>query len=100
LLSSCRVIKGCFQVDLVMGWEITSIDSSYNVDVVKLNERNAGESTQALKSTTELILKHYIDTQQLTKPNANPNIVESKWRRPPLEYLKNNVDRSYVANWC
>jgi hypothetical protein len=43
-----------------------------------------------------LILKHYVDTQQLTKSNTNPNIVQSKWRRPPLEFLKINVDGSYV----
>lgn len=60
------------------------------------NETNAGESTRAPKIMAGLILKHYVDTQQLTKSNTNPNTVQSKWRRPPLEFLKINVDGSYV----
>jgi hypothetical protein len=55
------------------------------------NETNADESTQAPKITARLILKHYVDTQQLTKSNANPNIVQSNWRRQPLEYLRRSM---------
>jgi hypothetical protein len=59
------------------------------------NKTNAGESTRAPKTMVGLILKHYVDTQ-LTESNTNLNIVQSKWRRPPLEFLKINVDGSYV----
>jgi hypothetical protein len=59
------------------------------------NKTNAGES-RAPKIMVGLILKHYVDTQQLTESNTNLNIVQSKWRRPPLEFLKINVDGSYV----
>jgi hypothetical protein len=59
------------------------------------NKTNAGES-RAPKIMVGLILKHYMDTQQLTESNTNLNIAQSKWRRPPLEFLKINVDGSYV----
>jgi ribonuclease HI len=60
------------------------------------NGTNIGEPTRTPRVIAGQILGHCMDLKLLQQPSSNPGTTQSNWSRPPPDFLKINVDGSFV----